>query len=130
MRIINKLLVFCLLVGSVAVCSAQQNTKKITLEDLWVYGTFRQAGVYGIRSMNDGEHYTTIEGNKIVKSSYKTGKAVETIFDLSKIKNNKIKAIEDYTFSPDESKILITTSPKAYLPSLFYCRVLCVQPQD
>jgi dipeptidyl-peptidase-4 len=110
MRIINKLLVFCLLVSSVAVCSAQQGTRKITLEDLWAYGTFRQSGVYGIRSMNDGEHYTTLEKNKIVKSSYKTGKAVETIFDLSKIKDTKIKRIQDYTFSPDESKILITTN--------------------
>ncbi len=112
MKIINKLLVFCLLISSVAICNAQNGTRKITLEDLWALGTFRQSGVWGIRSMIDGEHYTTNEVNKIVKWSYNTGKAVETILDLSTIKGHNIDNIEEYTFSPNESKILITTAKK------------------
>ena len=51
-------------------------TKQLSLNDFFKDGTFRSKGVYGIRSMNDGEHYTVLEnrGKKIVKYSYKTDK--------------------------------------------------------
>jgi len=48
--------------------------------------------------MNDGEHYTVLEKDGIVKYSYKTGKKIETILEAK---------IQDYTFSHDESKVLV-----------------------
>ena len=43
-------------------------------------GKYRAKTVSGIKSMNDGEHYTLLQNNKlIVKYSYKTGQAVDTI---------------------------------------------------
>ena len=48
--------------------------------------------------MNDGEHYTILEKDGIVKYSYKTGKKIETILEAK---------IQDYTFSHDESKVLV-----------------------
>jgi len=48
--------------------------------------------------MNDGEHYTVLEKEGIVKYSYKTGKKIETILEAK---------IQDYTFSHDESKVLV-----------------------
>ena len=55
-------------------CSQLSAQKQLTLEDFFVDGTFRTKGVYGLRSMNDGEHYTVLENNgtRIVKYSYKT----------------------------------------------------------
>jgi hypothetical protein len=57
--------------------------RPITLEDIWKNGTFGQKGVYGIRSMNDGIHYTTREkvgeDSFIVKFKYETGEAVDTL---------------------------------------------------
>ncbi|HPF52406.1 MAG TPA: S9 family peptidase [Draconibacterium sp.] len=91
-----------------------QNASKITLEDIFQKGTFRAQSVYGLRSMNDGIHYTTMEqGSKIVKYSYQTGEEVETIFDLSSVKDAPISRFSDYEFSDDETKILLTTNTKS-----------------
>lgn len=86
-------------------------TKKITLEDLFVKGTFTEKTVEGLRSMNDGLNYTTLENStRIVKNSYKTGQPSGVLFDLSKIKDAPFKSFEDYTLSPDETKILLLTN--------------------
>lgn len=90
-----------------------QTSREITLEDIFVNGTFRAQSVSGLRSTNDGEHYTTHEsGNKIVKYSYKTGNEVEVVFDITKIENATISLFSDYAFSDDETKILLTTNVK------------------
>jgi dipeptidyl-peptidase 4 len=87
-----------------------QDSKKITLEDLFVHGTFRQKSVTGLRSMNDGEHYTTLaNSSRIVKNSYKTGEALTILFDLYQLEDPPIKSFSNYTFSEDETKILLTT---------------------
>ena len=88
--------------------------KQLSLNDFFVDGTFRTKGVYGLRSMNDGEHYTVLEngGKKITKYNYKTGKPVATLLDLNSLENSNIKYISGYTFSPDESSILISTNQK------------------
>ncbi|SFE37688.1 S9 family peptidase [Thermophagus xiamenensis] len=96
-----------------SLCSiwAFSQTKTVELEDFTVKGTFRPKSITGLRSMNDGNYYTTLEdgGTKIVKYSYKTGKQVEVIFDIEKVKKNpdSVKHVVGYTFSPDESKILV-----------------------
>jgi dipeptidyl-peptidase-4 len=59
--------------------------------------------------MNDGRHYTTLEENTIKKYDVTTGKFVEDIFKASLFKNiEKFSGeISNYSFSDDESKILI-----------------------
>ncbi len=95
-----------------SLASAQQ-TPKITLEDIFVKGTFNTQTVTGLRSMNDGEHYTVLEnGTKVVKYSYKTGQEVAVVFDISKIDKAPISSFSDYEFSNDETKILLTTEVK------------------
>ncbi len=93
-----------------AISVMAQTTQKITLEDLFVKGTFRTHSVSGLRSMNDGEHYTVLEkGSKIVKYSYKTGNEVEVVFDITKVDDAEISSFSDYVFSNDETKIMLTT---------------------
>lgn len=89
-------------------------TKQLQLDDFFVKGTFQPAGVYGLRSMNDGEHYTVIEnrGSRIVKYSYKTGLPVATLLDLTALENSPVKAINDYEFNKDESRLLIAANTK------------------
>lgn len=94
--------------------SAQK--QDITLEDIWIKGTFRAEGVYGLTSMKDGLHYTSLQGNEnevfIVRYEYKTGKAVDTILSADKLILEEGKepiGLDDYKFSPDESKIMIST---------------------
>ena len=90
-----------------------QTSQKITLEDIFVKGTFRAQSVYGLRSMNDGTHYTTMEnGQQIVKYSYQTGNQVEVLFDISKVEDAPISSFRSYEFSDDEKQILLTTNIK------------------
>ena len=85
--------------------------KKIELNDVVGRRLFVQKNVTGLRSMNDGLNYTTLENNtKIVKYSYKTGNQVEVLFDLSKIETPGFSTFVDYAFSNDETKILFTTN--------------------
>jgi len=90
-----------------------QENKKISLEDIWLKGTFRPEFIYEIRSMKDGEHYCILEKNVIKKFSYKDGKEKSVILDASKIKlpdGIKKLDIDDYEFSSDESKILLSSN--------------------
>jgi dipeptidyl-peptidase 4 len=105
-----KRLIFSLLTIVIAFSTVAQQPQKITLDDILVKGTFRAQTVTGLRSMKDGEHYTTLENNsRIVKYSYKTGNEVAVVFDLKEIKDAPIKSFSDYLFSPDETKVLLTT---------------------
>ena len=93
--------------------SVQAQSREITLEDIFQKGTFRTQSVRGLRSMNDGIHYTTMEnGTKIVKYSYQTGEEVEILFDITKIEDAGISSFLDYSFSEDETKIMLTTDKK------------------
>ena len=88
----------------------------ITLEDIWGKGTFRSDYVYGLNSMKDGLHYTTLDrdrgGNVINKYSYKTGELVEPILQsivLLPEGEEKPLSIGSYSFSADENQVLIGT---------------------
>ena len=93
------LVVFCLLCGALAV-SAQP---KFSYADI-AAGKFSQKSVYGVRSMKDGEHYTTRSGSVIYRHSYADHNAKEVLLDYAAAGVGKW--IADYTFSPDENKIL------------------------
>jgi dipeptidyl-peptidase-4 len=106
--------IICLVLFAIPSFS-QENTKKITLEDIWSKGTFRPAYIKEIRSLKDGEHYAILENNSIVKYSYKEGNKVNVIFDAANVKtaDNKNLNIDDYQFNNDETKILISTNTEA-----------------
>lgn len=64
--------------------------------------------VRGIRSMADGEHYTTLESNDIVRYSYASAAPGESMLPAPAPN----LAITDYAFSPDERSILIASGRK------------------
>jgi dipeptidyl-peptidase-4 len=90
---------------------AQQH---VSLDDV-ARGTLRARSIRGIKPMLDGESYTQIssDGTRIVKYSFKTGKEVSTVFDLTTARNCTFRHFDDYIFSPDESLILIQTDTKS-----------------
>ena len=75
--------------------------KAITLEDIWQKYTYRTKGVPGFNFLKDGKHYATSEGKNIIKNDLTTGQAVGKIYEGT-------AAFDDYTFSDDESKILLS----------------------
>lgn len=104
-----KLTIFILLILQFSNLFSQQVENKITLDDISVNEKFTEKTIRGLRSMLDGEHFTTLENNrKIVKYSYQTGKITEILF-------NTIESdfkITDYEFSADESKLLLAVNAK------------------
>jgi len=99
------LLLIAFLVG------AQNGNKAFTLQDVTLNGTFNAKSVYGLRSMNDGLHYTILkDGQRVEKYAYATGELIEVLFDLASIENSDIKRIDSYQFSSDEKKLLLASN--------------------
>ena len=101
------------LLFSLLIFTTGATAQKVTLKDV-ANGTYRAQGIYGLKPMLDGEHYTQISGDhkRIVKYSFKTGKEVGTIFDVTTAQNVELKSFDGYIMSPDESLILIQTETK------------------
>ncbi len=95
-----------------------QNKKIITLEDIWKNHQFSSETIGGLRSMKDGESYTVLEtigdGTSIVKYLYLDKNKQKVIVNASDLvdHDNLIK-IDDYQFSSDETKLLISTDEEA-----------------
>ena len=106
-KVLVSFIAFTLLLGGNAI--AQK--KELSNELIWASGEFSGDYVSSVRSMNDGEHFSVLEGNKIVKYSYTDfSKPVATIFDAASVKS---LTIEDYFFNADETKILVATNIKS-----------------
>ncbi|MBN2636525.1 MAG: S9 family peptidase [Prolixibacteraceae bacterium] len=107
----KQLLLIITMLGSLTIQA--QETQRFTLSDVLERGIFQEQTVNGLRSMNDGEHYTTLENNtKIVKYSYKTGSEVAVVLDIREVEDAEITSFSEYEFSNDETKILLTTNKK------------------
>lgn len=89
-----KKILIVLSVFAMARCTFAQ---EITLDKIYS-GYYRGKGISGIASLKDGENYAVIERDGIVKYSYKTTQKVGNLVEGS---------FESYTFSDDESKILL-----------------------
>lgn len=88
--------------------------KDVTLEDLWKKYAFSQENVSGLRSMNDGQHYTVLEKGSLVKYEYKSGDKVETLIAADEIVyDGDTLKMDAYEFSADEKKVLIASEVEA-----------------
>lgn len=98
------------IVGFLTPSIAQE--KPISLEEIWK-GAFSTQGMDKLRSMNNGEEYTVLNSNWVTKAStidkysYKGLEKTETIVDGMSLSG--ISDFSSYTFSQDESKILLAT---------------------
>jgi dipeptidyl-peptidase-4 len=85
--------------------------KELSNQLIWASREFSPEYVYSVSSMNDGEHFSALEENKIVKYSYKNfSKPVATILDGNELTGI---SIDDYFFNSDETKVLIATKVSA-----------------
>ncbi len=74
----------------------------------------RARTVVGFRSMNDGEHYTVMQGGSIIRYDYETGLSVDTICP-SRILAPFILgsgSVTDYWFSDNERRILFSINSR------------------
>ncbi|AFD06527.1 S9 family peptidase [Solitalea canadensis] len=90
--------------------------KPITLDDIYTKRSFIAGGVFGLKSMNDGKHYSSQLADKskedvyVLKYDYLSGSVKDTILKNSSLlfKGKSLK-MDDYAFSNDESKVLVAT---------------------
>ena len=86
--------------------------KQITLEDIWS-GAFRTEGMQALHSMKNGKQYSVLNYDRqngttsIDIYDYKTLEKVKTLVSSSEIA--EIQGFFNYTFSDDESKVILTT---------------------
>lgn len=79
--------------------------KKLTVSDIYRNSALRPRSVDNVNWMQDGRYYTAQSGADIVQYDVSTGQAVKTILEGSRLNI----AFNDYTFSADETKLLLTT---------------------
>ena len=65
--------------------------ESITLNSLWQRYEFYAGGISGLRSMNDGVHYTTQGKGTIEQYSYETGEQVGILLDVKALKSEALK---------------------------------------
>ena len=70
-------------------------------------GTFEQKTVSGVRSLSDGERYTTMSDGRVLCFLYRTGEPAGVLFDASAAEP-RIE-FTDYVLSADERRLLLTT---------------------
>ena len=108
-------------IGIALVCfvslSKGQSEKDIQLTDLWAGSKYVPASIDEVVPMNNDENYSVIENSfQINEYEYKTGNKIRTIlnfYDVVKAAGFKAKAIDEYAFSTDETKILIATETES-----------------
>ena len=92
---------------------SQQKFDTLSLSDV-IGGKFFPKYVWGIKSMNDGIHYTSLaftpKGMALIKYSYETGEPVDTLINFADIAIPWVGM--KYQFSKDEKKVLFYTNAK------------------
>lgn len=90
----------------------------IGIDDIWTTYSFYAKRIGGIRSLNDGIFYTSLErtknGSDLVKYSYKDEKYRAIILKNEELKfGDKPISLDDYEFNNTETKLLIASDDES-----------------
>ncbi|MFT5912907.1 MAG: dipeptidyl-peptidase-4 [Paraglaciecola sp.] len=88
-----------------------QEATTITVEDIYASRKLSAKRISGFNFLNDGKHYTRLEGTKINQYDLTTGEMVATLFDAGEVPENTDfnGQIDSYQFSDDEGQIVIAS---------------------
>lgn len=104
---------FCIVLFVLTSSTISAQNKKITLDDIWNAGTFRQDRLDELRSLDNGEEYAVMNTHRQTRSvtvdtyTYKTGEKTGTIIDSDNIP--ELQYFQTYQFNSDETKALLAT---------------------
>lgn len=96
---------------SFSLSHAQQSRDSITVSKIWSQYAYTAKRVPGFNFLNNGQFYTRLENNNIVKYNLVSGKAEGTILKGDALGSDI--SIDSYHFSEDESKILIESEKES-----------------
>ena len=97
-----KKIILSLTVFALSVCSFAQ---QITLEGIYG-GKYRENSLYGVNSLNDGENYTVLTKEGLVKRSYASTLKKDEAADIVLVPGK----FEGYEFSNNERYVLLQTN--------------------
>ncbi|MDR2473040.1 MAG: S9 family peptidase [Tannerella sp.] len=98
-------MIYALLCATFAV--AQNEPKRLTLQES-IMGKFNgDGGVGEMRSLPDGEHYTASTGTAIIRYSYRTGKPTDTLFNIKTARECAFDNFQGYEISATGHHILL-----------------------
>ncbi|WP_185099969.1 DPP IV N-terminal domain-containing protein, partial [Dysgonomonas sp. HGC4] len=100
----------CFLLAAILI-SASIFAQTLNLRDI-TDGKYRAKGIPSAASSVDGEFYFQADQQrtKIIKYSYKTGQAVETVFDIQTARDCTIPSFQGFIMSPDENRLIVYTN--------------------
>jgi len=110
-----KLKHFTAIIGFFILAVVGAQDQQITLEATW-NGTFRTEGMQALHSMDNGKNYSVLNFDRPTKTTtidiydYKTSEKVKTLVSSAEIP--ELQGFSDYSFSSDESKVILTTKSK------------------
>lgn len=113
-----KKISFLFLAITLLVSQAFAQKKSVTIDDIWATYSFYAKRIGGIRSLNDGIFYTSLErtksGSDLVKYSYKDEKYRDIILKNEELKfGEKSISLDDYEFNNTETKLLIASDDES-----------------
>src|SRR5690554_1419176 len=84
------------------------NAQNYTLSDI-VDGKYNPKGVSAMVSSSDGLHYyqTDLLKTSVIKYSYSSGEAVDTLFNTQTARNCSFETFEGFLVSDDENRVLV-----------------------
>ena len=93
-------------------------SQEITNEDIWYNGEYYGDYVSGFNSMKNGKHYTSLDRNdnnrtEIVRNGFDPSERSTVLVSSEEIFGKSRRNIEGYSFSEDESKLLIETGSES-----------------
>lgn len=92
--------------------SIAQQSKELTLKDIWGSRTFLPKRPAELTPMKDGLHYYIESGDSVNVFEYETGNRTSTLFTtedlISQDKKDTLK-MEDFSLNNEENKVLVTT---------------------
>lgn len=94
---------------------AQNGSKQISLDEVTSGRFYARGAGYGMRSMADGQHYTSISegGDALLRYSFATGKLVDTLFSCKTAQDCEFARFDDYQISDSGHHILIHTDQQS-----------------
>ncbi len=107
-----------LFLGTVQSLSAGMDHTELTIESIYSSYQFNEKGVWGIRPLNDGMHFSNVvydtltDLNNILQFKLESGHVTDTIFNgdwLRPVREEDPLDFDNYRLSRDENKILLAT---------------------
>ena len=104
---------FSIFIATIMMVSAMEAGERLDLKSI-TSGEFSASYVTGINPIEGTDLYASIssDGKQIISYSFKTGKQVAVLFDVSSAKA-PFEEVEEYVMSPDGKKLLVITKRKA-----------------